>query len=248
MDIAKIRKKAQKKSEEKDQKKSEEKAQESIPEEKPLHEPGEEEERETDEKELREAKEQEPAISVNAAGETAETEDKEKPADIEEADESSEQSLLELLTFSLSSEELAFKVSEVEEIIGLQRMTKVPSMPDYMCGITSLRGKIIPIIDLKRRLGLKMSAARKELENAEDADVQGPSTDEKIVIVAGPKGFIGAVIDKVMGVIRLHGSEVLEPPSHLTEAELRFIEGVVVYEKRFISIIRTDETMNIEVS
>ncbi len=63
--------------------------------------------------------------------------------------------LVELLTFSLSNEEYAFRVSDVEEVLRMQRITMVPTMPDYVLGITSLRGKIIPVIDLKTRLNLQ---------------------------------------------------------------------------------------------
>ncbi len=138
-------------------------------------------------------------------------------------------------------------MSEVEEIIRFQRITDVPTMPDYVLGITSLRGKIIPVIDLKTRLFIKKTAA---VENsAPSADVAGPPSDpnEKILIISGPRGLIGATIDKVMGVVRLPHGKILEPPAHLTEAELKFIEGVVIVDKRFISIIRSGDTMDIEV-
>ncbi|RPI36851.1 MAG: hypothetical protein EHM54_04670, partial [Nitrospiraceae bacterium] len=67
--------------------------------------------------------------------------------------------LVELLTFSLSREEFAFNISEVEEIIRLYTITKVPAMPDYMLGITSLRGKIIPVIVLKTKLNLQETSS-----------------------------------------------------------------------------------------
>lgn len=153
------------------------------------------------------------------------------------------QAQLELLTFRLASEEFAFRVEEVEEIVRLQKITRVPSVPSYMVGVTSLRGKVIPVIDLKARLNLG-----KPLQAAGGgADFDGESTMGKILIIAGPEGLIGAIIDKVVGVVRLSRHDVLEPPAHLTEAEKKFIEGIVILEKRFISVIRSAETMDIEI-
>lgn len=154
--------------------------------------------------------------------------------------------ILELLTFSLSMEEFAFRVSEVEEIIRYQRITHVPTMPDYVRGITSLRGKIIPVIDLGKRLVIKDPVG--EGPSKSDSDTDKTDTHEKIIILSGPKGLIGAMIDKVVGVVRFPEGEMLEPPAHLTEEELQLIEGVVILEKRFISIIRPEEALDIEVA
>jgi purine-binding chemotaxis protein CheW len=161
----------------------------------------------------------------------------EGPSEKKEAPDA-EETALELLTFSLSSEEFAFRVSEVEEIIRFQRITGVPTMPDYVRGITSLRGKIIPVIDLKTRLALKGSV--------EPQQERGKKEDRRILILSGPKGMIGATIDRVLGVVRFPAGTILDPPAHLTETELKYIEGVVILEKRFISIIRSDDAMDIE--
>jgi purine-binding chemotaxis protein CheW len=151
---------------------------------------------------------------------------------------------VELLTFSLGTEEFAFKVTEVEEILRLQKMTKMPTMQNYVIGITSLRGKIIPVLDLKVRLNLKHTGEASEYGTEENP---GGSRESKILIIDGPKGFIGATIDRVMGVVSIAKDRVLEPPAHLNEAEIKYIEGIVILEKRFISVLRAEDTMNIEI-
>ncbi len=153
-------------------------------------------------------------------------------------------SQVELLTFSIGKEEFAFAVAEVEEIIRLQKMTKVPTLREYVIGITSLRGKIIPVIDLKARLNLKDEGEAPEFGTEADP---GGSRDSKILIIEGPRGFIGATIDKVIGVVSLPKDRVLEPPAHLTETEIKYIKGIVILEKRFISVLRAEDTMNIEI-
>lgn len=159
---------------------------------------------------------------------------------------------VELLTFTLGDEEFAFRVSEVEEIIRHQAITFVPTMPAYMLGVTSLRGKIIPVIDLRKKLKLaetSIESSYGEPEQADEVDavLEGLRKNHaKILVVAGSKGLAGAVIDRVLGVIRVPDTEILEPPGHLTEDEMRYISGVVIFDKRFISIIRSEEVLAIE--
>lgn len=138
--------------------------------------------------------------------------------------------VVELLVFSLYDEEYAFKVSELEEIIRPQHITPIPRTPDYLIGVTSLRGKIIPIVDLKRRL---------LLTGTED------SKRQKIIILKGPKGPLGVMVDRISGVVRLPLSGLTDSPPHLDESQLRYIEQVALFNNRFISIINTGEITNI---
>lgn len=155
---------------------------------------------------------------------------------------------VELLTFSLSHEEFAFRVPDVEEIVRFQKITRVPTLPAYVVGITSLRGKIIPVLDLKARLNISGGRLSQECSSADLSERAESGADEKILIVSGTRGMIGAIIDRVLGVIRISKQEILDPPAHLSETELKFIEGVVIYEKRFISIIQSEDTLSIEAS
>lgn len=149
---------------------------------------------------------------------------------------------VELLTFRLGSEEFAFRVENVEEIVRMQKITMVPTVPSYVTGVTSLRGKIIPVIDLKARLNLGKTAEAV----VQDDDARGKAAQAKILIIDGQRGFIGAIVDRVVGVVRLSRQEVLEPPAHLSEAEKKYIEGIVILEKRFISVVRPEDAMDTE--
>jgi len=138
--------------------------------------------------------------------------------------------VVEILTFRLLKEEFAFSISHLEEILRYQRITAVPNVPKYILGITSLRGKVIPVIDLKLKLSLTGRAS----------DDTGKG---KILIVRGPKGPIGVAVDKVIGVVRIPRSDILPPPSHLSEGEVKFIDGIAVVDKRFVSIINMPATL-----
>lgn len=234
MDLAKIRKKIREKREgEKGKERPQEKLQKTAP-----------VADKTEERVVRQEKtegaqnnamqESSTAVTVNELPEktehTVQQVGESRPSELEEKSEE----LLELLTFQLSTEEFAFKVSNVEEILRQQRITVVPNMPEYILGITSLRGKIIPVIDLKKRIrvtgGMDIAEERR-----------------KIIILKGTKGPFGALIDKVKGVIRVLPSEIDEPPAHLTETELMLVEGVILHEKRFVSVIRMEEILDLKI-
>ena len=164
------------------------------------------------------------------AKENIQYKEKKESEDRDETDKTDE--VIEILTFSLLNEEFAFRISQLKEILKCQRITRVPKLPEYVLGITSLRGKVIPVIDLR----MKMLPNEKV-----------PEIDEKIkiLIIKGPKGMIGAVIDKVTGVMRIAKSDILPPPTHLSEEQLRNIEGIAVLDKRFVSIINMEEAITI---
>ena len=237
MDIAKIRKKALSADAEKKTAG------------KPVSAPAEEEIKER-EKESRPAGGETIAVQEPAPEETPASRDTRQPdraPDDEGTGEAAEE-LVELLIFRLSREEYAFRVTEVEEILRFQKIARVPTMPDHVLGITSLRGKIIPVIDLKTRLNLQekspAAVASPDVTRAEQKNKDGM----KILILSGPNGLIGASIDSVMGVVRLPLNAILQPPGHLDEKELKFIEGIIVLEKRFISIIHSESALDMVAS
>jgi|WetSurSiteA1Bulk_404760.scaffolds.fasta_scaffold03092_4 purine-binding chemotaxis protein CheW len=144
------------------------------------------------------------------------------------------ENIIEILTFKLLREDFAFRVSDLVEIIKFQHITPVPRVSEAVLGVTSLRGKVIPVIDLKAKLSLR----------GEPAD---DSHRRKILIIKGPKGRIGAAVDRVTGVVRIPETDLLPPPSHLSEEELKLISGVAVVEKRFVSILNMQEAITLSI-
>lgn len=140
-------------------------------------------------------------------------------------------SLIEFLVFRLSDEYYAFRLSDLLEVVKNQIVTFVPKMPEFIIGITSLRGKIVPVMDLNKRLSIK-----------------GDRGDSKrqIAIIKGRKGPIGMIIDEVEGVRRVEETNIKEPPSHLDDEQVKFIESVVRDSKKFISILNLREVLNFE--
>lgn len=154
----------------------------------------------------------------------------EKPDELISIEVEETEEKVELLVFSLFSEDYAFKVSELEEIIRPQQFTPIPRTPEYLLGVTSLRGKIIPVIDLKKMLFL---TGKDDIKK------------QKIIILKGDRGPIGVRVDRIAGVMRLPAQALTESPPHLNESQLKYIEKVAIFNGRFISIINTEEIMNI---
>ena len=115
----------------------------------------------------------------------------------------------------------------------------VPKAPDYILGITSVRGKVMPVLDLKKRLSIKDNGGSRRVESTTG------KVRKKILTLKGPKGRIGIMIDRINGVIRIDESDIAEPPAHLSESDLMFVGGVVLYNGRFISVIRLEEAVDI---
>ncbi|GBD99144.1 chemotaxis protein CheW [bacterium BMS3Abin07] len=139
--------------------------------------------------------------------------------------------LAEFLVFTLIDEYYAFRLKELEEVVKGQMVTFVPKMPDYILGLTSLRGKMLPVMDLKARLSIKGERKGKK---------------KNILIVKGTKGSIGMLIDKVVGVRRIGIDGIKEPPTHLNDEQVRFIESVVRGDTKFISILNLEEVLIFE--
>jgi purine-binding chemotaxis protein CheW len=137
---------------------------------------------------------------------------------------------LELLAFNVGSEEYAVKLSDMQEIIRSQTITPIPRSPEYLRGVTFLRGKILPVIDLGKRLGLEWESGMLQ----------------KIIVLSASNASLGILIGSGIDVLRCRENEVLPPPSTLDESEIGLIEGVVNIKNRFISVLNINNILKVE--
>ena len=115
------------------------------------------------------------------------------------------------LTFVLGNEEYGIEILRVREIIGLMEITTVPQTPDYMKGVINLRGKVIPVIDLR----LKFSMQEED------------HTQETCVIVVEVNSTsIGLIVDSVSEVSDISSEEIEEAPSFGQSIDTDFITGL----------------------
>lgn len=134
--------------------------------------------------------------------------------------------LIQLVSFMLSNEEYGVEVLKVREIIRMPGITKMPNTPHYVEGIINLRGKVIPIISMRKRFGLM------------DADYDS-HTRIMVMDVAG--GLTGFIVDGVSEVIRIHSSEIQPPPAMVSgNIDQEFITGVFNHADRLLIIMDVD--------
>lgn len=119
--------------------------------------------------------------------------------------------LLQLVTFKVAEEEYGVDILSVQEIIRHTGITKVPSAPAFVEGILNLRGKVIPIIDMRKRFGL---AAKQ------------PDQQTRIVVFALGSGVMGCLVDSVSEVLRLPSSMVDAAPAVVSGVDSQYIRGV----------------------
>ena len=129
---------------------------------------------------------------------------------------------LQLVIFDLAEETYGVNIGSVREIIRMQEITKVPRTPDFVEGVINLRGKVIPVIDLRKRFGFTQAEATK---------------DTRIVVVDIGGTDIGVVVDAVTEVLRLPSGAVEPPTGVITTTDSDYLLGIAKLETRLIILL-----------
>jgi purine-binding chemotaxis protein CheW len=132
------------------------------------------------------------------------------------------ESCLEFLCFRVSDEIYGINIMDIKEIIKPREVTEVPRAPDFVSGVLSLRGKIIPIIDMRVRLGL----AHEE-----------PTGKERIIVIKNNNSFSGLLVDEVIQVVQIQLDAVETAPTVLDGIDRDFISGLGRSDGRLIIIL-----------
>jgi purine-binding chemotaxis protein CheW len=130
--------------------------------------------------------------------------------------------LLQLVSFKIGSEEYGIDILKVQEINRMPDITKVPQAPHYVDGVINLRGKVIPIINTRRKFNLE------EKDNDKDT---------RIVVVDINGEVIGLVVDSVNEVLRIPNSIVEPPPNVTVDSGADYITGVARLEDRLLILL-----------
>lgn len=144
---------------------------------------------------------------------------------------------LKVIVFQLHDEEYGIPVQQVRSIEKVQHITRVPRTAPYIKGVINLRGVVTPIIDLRKRFGLK------EHEDTEST---------RMIIVSKDDIEVGFIVDAANDVIDIH-SDIIEPaPEVVGSVEVEYILGVAKLEKRLIvmidleEVLKTSQTLDIQ--
>ena len=139
------------------------------------------------------------------------------------------------LTFEIDRENYGIDIGHVQSVLDFGRITKVPRTPDFMRGVINLRGKIVPIIDLRLKFGL----------------TETERTKESCIIVVeiaidGEKTTAGVLADAVNEVIFLESEKIEPPPRIGTHLKTEFIRGVAHYDQRLIILLDIEKIFSNE--
>jgi purine-binding chemotaxis protein CheW len=140
------------------------------------------------------------------------------------------------MTFKLANEEYGLEILKVREIIGLMDITRVPCTEEFMSGVINLRGKVIPVIDLRLKFGMEKCQ----------------TTDQTVIIVVqytshGRNMTMGLLVDQVLEVLSIEGSQI-EPPPEFGGTQVRndFILGVGKSDKRVIFLLDIGRVLSVD--
>jgi purine-binding chemotaxis protein CheW len=136
-----------------------------------------------------------------------------------------------LATFFLAGEEYGVDVRVVQEIIRVAEITQVPRAPDFIKGVINLRGRIIPVIDLKRKLGLG------EVE---------VTRQSRIVVVKIKERLLGLLVDGASQVLKVPVSSIEAAPEEVTEVDATAVRGVAKLPGRLIILMDLGRTLSLE--
>jgi purine-binding chemotaxis protein CheW len=135
------------------------------------------------------------------------------------------------LTFVLGDEEYGLEILKVREIIGMMEITAVPQTPDFVKGVINLRGKVIPVVDLRLKFGME----EKEVNEA---------TCIIVVEVSGVQ--MGVVVDTVSEVVDIEESQIEDPPRFGTQVDTDFILGMGKVEKSVKILLEIETVLSSE--
>jgi purine-binding chemotaxis protein CheW len=143
---------------------------------------------------------------------------------------------IQMISFTIGSEQFGVRILVVKEIIMIPEITEIPNSPDFVEGVINLRGNIIPVLDLRKRLRLR---------NVAEADDQKPGT--RILVVEIDGNETGFIVDQVSKVITVPGAKVLPPPDIIVAGvQSQYIGGVVHLEDSILIMLDFRKILSME--
>jgi purine-binding chemotaxis protein CheW len=134
----------------------------------------------------------------------------------------------QIVVFQLGSEGFGIEIAFVESIIKMQTITQMPHAPAFVEGLINLRGKILPVIDLRKRFGLQPKTADKK---------------SRIIVVSTAGIEVGMIVDAVMEVLTIADASIDQAPPIATTVDSEFITGIAKQASRLIILLDLDQVL-----
>lgn len=139
-------------------------------------------------------------------------------------------SKLQVITFMLGKEEYAVPILQIQEINRLVEITKVPRSPEFVEGVINLRGKVIPVVDLRKRFGLPETAI---------------AESSRIVVVNISRKLYGLIVDSVSGVLHIPQDGVETPPGVVVGIDTEYIRGIGQVGEKLIILLDINKVLTV---
>lgn len=136
--------------------------------------------------------------------------------------------VVQLVSFNIGEEEFGVDILRVQEINRMVEITRVPNSPDYVEGVINLRGKVIPIIYMRKRIGMPSKPLDK---------------DTRIIVVEIDKRVIGFIVDSVNEVLRINKSITEPPPSMVAGIDSDFITSIAKLDDRLLILLDLEKIL-----
>jgi len=146
----------------------------------------------------------------------------------EELLEENDSEMSKYLTFLVDEKEYGIKTSYVNELVGVQEITVLPDLPQYLKGIINLRGTIIPVMDIRLKF------------EYEEAPYQEKTC---IVVVNFDDMLMGIVVDEVQEVIEISESQIIELPASKNNQKNRYVQGIVELSNKVVLILNCSDLL-----
>jgi len=127
------------------------------------------------------------------------------------------------VTFRLGAESFGIALKEVEEIVELPPVTKVPDAPDYVLGVICLRDQVMPLVDISEILSIQQN--------------EGDRKRDMVILLSFGAAKIGVVVDEIQEILRVPEGGTLPPPQTLSETERDHLDGILLLPDRMVSLI-----------
>lgn len=144
--------------------------------------------------------------------------------------EYTEQKEIQIIVFQIGKEEYAVPITNVQEIIMPRTATHIPRTPSFVEGVINLRGRIIPVIDGRKKFGL-------------EANSNVISNESRIMVLDVEQEIIGLIVDSVSEVVHLQTADIVPSPVD-TEGDAEFLEGVGKFNNRLLILINPQKFLS----
>ncbi len=131
--------------------------------------------------------------------------------------------------FKIGGEDFGVEINRIVEILKTQKIHSLPDLPDFLSGVVTVRGEVIPLLNLKKRFGFESSAER-----------------EHILIIKCDSEKIGLLVDEIKEIIPLATEEITVPPSIFKGLKRRYLTGLGKKGDRIIILLNIDDLLTSE--